>query len=604
VNAFGQRIRKTNSLGDTVFGYDQGGRLLAEIRAATGEDYLYPMNGTTILPTEGYVRTVADLSWRVAGTGDFDGDGRGDILWRNFTSGDNYIYFMNGTTISAEGYIRTVADLNWKIVATGDFNGDGKSDIFWRNSATGETYVYLMNGLTISAEGYLLTVADQSWQVAGVGDFDGDGKSDVLWRNSSSGENYIYFMDGTTVSTAGYIRTVADLNWRIAGTGKFDADTKSDIFWHNSATGETYLYPMDGLTIKPTEGYIRTVSTIGWQVKGVADLDGDARADVVWRNAITGENYLWPMEGLAIKSSEGYFRQVELSWQIAAIRDYDGDGKADIFWRRGQDQQPSREYVYLGDMPVGVFLSGSPIAHYIHVDHLNTPRLVANQQGQTVWRWDQQEPFGVNVPDENPSALGVFEFPLRFPGQYADKETNLYYNYFRDCYDPVLGRYCQSDPIGLEGGINTYSYVESSPLDGADPLGLDSGLGLSQGPPATFLTTTTLASAQRGYTLSQAVQAGSLFRNFTAPMIMAAGAPYVGAIAGPGLAPLSSAASTAYMCAVPMIRPVAFSVAMFAQGAQSPSKAISTLNKIISTRQTVQQIQQASKINPNTTPKP
>jgi RHS repeat-associated protein len=471
VNALGQRIRKTNSLGDTVFGYDQGGRLLAEIRATTGEDYLYPMNGVTILPTEGYVRTVADLSWRVVGTGDFDGDGKGDILWRHFISGDNYIYFMNGTTIAAEGYVRTVADMNWKVAGVGDFDGDGRSDIFWRNSSTGETYVYLMNGTTISGEGYAQTVADQSWQVAGIGDFDGDGRSDVLWRNSSSGENYIYFMNGTTIATEGYIRTVADSNWRIAGIGKFDADGKSDIFWHKSTTGETYLYPMDGLTIKPSEGYIRTVSTIGWQVKGIGDLDGDGRSDVVWRNAITGENYLWPMDGLTIKSSEGYFRQVELTWQMAAIRDYDGDGKADIFWRRGQDQQPSREYVYLGDIPVAVFLSESPVPHYIHVDHLNTPRLVANAAGTTVWRWDQAEAFGNNPADENPSGLGAFDLPLRLPGQYYDKETNLHYNYYRD-YDPSIGRYEESDPIGLKGGLNTYAYVGGDPLLGTDPLGL------------------------------------------------------------------------------------------------------------------------------------
>lgn len=93
-----------------------------------------------------------------------------------------------------------------------------------------------------------------------------------------------------------------------------------------------------------------------------------------------------------------------------------------------------------------------------HPDHLNTPRLVADATGTTVWRWDQAEPFGVNVPDENPSTLGAFEFPLRFPGQYADKETNLSYNYFRD-YDPETGRYVQSDPIGLEGAwAKLYEY--------------------------------------------------------------------------------------------------------------------------------------------------
>ncbi len=87
-----------------------------------------------------------------------------------------------------------------------------------------------------------------------------------------------------------------------------------------------------------------------------------------------------------------------------------------------------------------------------------------------MWRWDQQEPFGVNVPDENPSGLGAFEFPLRFPGQYADKEDNLTYNYFRD-YDPTIGRYAQSDPIGLRGGINTYLYVDDSPLQRVDTEG-------------------------------------------------------------------------------------------------------------------------------------
>jgi RHS repeat-associated protein len=89
-----------------------------------------------------------------------------------------------------------------------------------------------------------------------------------------------------------------------------------------------------------------------------------------------------------------------------------------------------------------------------------------------VWRWDQAEPFGNNPADEDPDANSVaFDLPLRLPGQRYDAETGLHYNYFRD-YDPSIGRYGESDPIGLNGGLNTYAYVGLDPTGKSDPLGL------------------------------------------------------------------------------------------------------------------------------------
>ena len=117
---------------------------------------------------------------------------------------------------------------------------------------------------------------------------------------------------------------------------------------------------------------------------------------------------------------------------------------------------------------VTVTVTGKPVqAYYIYADHLNTPRQVADQNNQVVWQWNQNDPFGNNVPIAN----NGFEYNLRLPGQYFDKETSLHYNTFRD-YDPGTGRYVQSDPIGLDGGINTYSYVNGNPLTYTDPLGL------------------------------------------------------------------------------------------------------------------------------------
>ncbi len=102
--------------------------------------------------------------------------------------------------------------------------------------------------------------------------------------------------------------------------------------------------------------------------------------------------------------------------------------------------------------------------HYLHSDHLDTPRQATDQNRKILWRW-KSDAFGVS------EAVGSATINLRFPGQYFDQETGLHYNYFRD-YDPQTGRYVESDPIGLRGGINTYGYVEGNPLVKTDPLGL------------------------------------------------------------------------------------------------------------------------------------
>ena len=132
-----------------------------------------------------------------------------------------------------------------------------------------------------------------------------------------------------------------------------------------------------------------------------------------------------------------------------------------------------QEIVYLADTPVAsvrTSASGGVDIYPIYSDHLNTPRLITDAANRTVWEWPL-DTFGAGAANENPSGLGTFSFNLRFPGQYYDAETGLHYNYFRD-YDPRIGRYVESDPIGLRGGSNTYTYARADPIDDSDPLGL------------------------------------------------------------------------------------------------------------------------------------
>ena len=102
---------------------------------------------------------------------------------------------------------------------------------------------------------------------------------------------------------------------------------------------------------------------------------------------------------------------------------------------------------------------------YLHTDHLGAVVKATDEVQAVVWDVDRK-PFG-----ERESLVGQVEVPLGFPGQYFDEETNNYYNYFR-VYDPGTGRYLQSDPIGLGGGINTFAYVGGNPLLYIDPEGL------------------------------------------------------------------------------------------------------------------------------------
>ena len=134
------------------------------------------------------------------------------------------------------------------------------------------------------------------------------------------------------------------------------------------------------------------------------------------------------------------------------VGEYDKDGNA------------VQETIYLGNLPVAVLKNNN--VYYIHADHLNTPRAITDSNNAVVWTW-HSDPFGTTQAEGK-----GFTYNLRFPGQYFDSETGTHYNYFR-YYDPSTGRYITSDPIGMMGGLNTYTYVLNNPLRLIDMYGLD-----------------------------------------------------------------------------------------------------------------------------------
>lgn len=102
--------------------------------------------------------------WSVAGVGDFDGNGTSDILWRNSTTGQVYLWFMSGTTFTSSGSVSYVST-DWVIEGVGDYDGSGRASLLWRNSNTQQVYIWLMNGTTLTGSGSPGT-PDATWQIA------------------------------------------------------------------------------------------------------------------------------------------------------------------------------------------------------------------------------------------------------------------------------------------------------------------------------------------------------------------------------------------------------------------------------------------------------
>ena len=145
-----------------------------------------------------------------------------------------------------------------------------------------------------------------------------------------------------------------------------------------------------------------------------------------------------------------------------------------------------KEYIWLDDLPVAMVddSGSSPVLYFIHTDQLGTPQKITDGNANVVWE-GLYNPFGnmITITGANwgtgvwgsfnwaPTTPPVTATNLRFPGQYADAETGLNQNWNRD-YDPTIGRYVESDPIGLNGGVDAYVYSLNNPTNSTDPFGL------------------------------------------------------------------------------------------------------------------------------------
>ncbi|MEO1407233.1 MAG: RHS repeat-associated core domain-containing protein, partial [Pseudomonadota bacterium] len=200
---------------------------------------------------------------------------------------------------------------------------------------------------------------------------------------------------------------------------------------------------------------------------------GDMTADT---NTL-GDNYTYEYDGSGrlktvrkngtVAASYGYDTfERRVIRTVAGVEDhyiFEGSGRP-LSEHAGATGVAQREYIWLGDMLVAVVQSGNVYA--VHGGHLGQPLLMTDELGNEVWN-AEYAPFGGALPSID------FDDPsVRYPGQWAEGETQLFQNWHRD-YDPSLGRYIEADPLGLAAGQSLYGYVSNDPVNYVDPQGLE-----------------------------------------------------------------------------------------------------------------------------------
>lgn len=232
-----------------------------------------------------------------------------------------------------------------------------------------------------------------------------------------------------------------------------------------------YTYPVDSHRLVAIDAAPRSYDSAGNTVSlesGELIYNDANRSSQLKRAGVVAETYKYNHLGeRLLRTASGDDTRVTLYDEVGQwLGNYNEEGQA------------LQQAVWLGSHPIALIETagqGAQNLSYIQTDHLGTARVAIDPvRDVAIWEWSSEsEVFGNQAPNIDPDGDGaVYKLELRFPGQQAADVSQLHYNYQRD-YDPAVGRFLQSDPIGLKGGVNTYLYVKASPTSLSDRFGLE-----------------------------------------------------------------------------------------------------------------------------------
>ena len=228
-----------------------------------------------------------DVAWHVAGAGDFNGDGRDDVLLKHDNgSVTNWLGQANGSFFSNHTVASYALPAGWHVVSTGDFNGDTLDDVVLRHDGgTVTNWLGQANGSFFSNHAVAAYALDTAWTVSGTGDFNGDGKSDLLLvHDNGSVTNWLGQANGSHFSNHAAASYALPAGWQIDSVGDFNGDGKDDLLLrHDNGTITNWLGQAGGTFLSNHAAANYSLDN-AWQIAGVGDFNGDGKDDLLLRH--------------------------------------------------------------------------------------------------------------------------------------------------------------------------------------------------------------------------------------------------------------------------------------------------------------------------------
>ncbi|MCW3095461.1 MAG: hypothetical protein JWL77_1079 [Chthonomonadaceae bacterium] len=213
-----------------------------------------------------YFSLTPPTEYALVGVGDFSGNGATTLVLQSRTTNQIAFWYTSGAnnaTIPGGNFVNTTPPAGWKVVGVGDFNGDGKSDLVFQNQATNQVAIWFMNGYLYQGGVLMPFTPPTGWTVAGVGDFNADGFPDIAFQNQTTGQIVLWYMNNSTYIGGTLLTTVPASGWKVVGVGDYNGDGSADLLFQNQTSNQAAVWYLtngafvggDVLSLAPPTGW-------------------------------------------------------------------------------------------------------------------------------------------------------------------------------------------------------------------------------------------------------------------------------------------------------------------------------------------------------------